>query len=108
MFRRGMNQTPQMDPIRDTWRPAGMQLLPEALLVTGEGNHQLRMINPLTGANKLSVTPDGATVVVAADDESIVVAGPKEIQRLTLERFRVVWKAKLDHRRRCDRTWRKS
>ena len=96
MFRRGMNQTPQMDPIRDTWRPAGMQLLPEALLVTGEGNHQLRMINPLTGANKLSVTPDGATVVVAADDESIVVAGPKEIQRLTLERFRVVWKAKLD------------
>lgn len=96
MFRRGMSAGQQLDSIRDTWRPGGMQLLPDSLLVAGEDNHQLRMINPLTGGNKLSVTPDGATVVVAADDESIVVAGPGEIQRLTLDRLRVVWKAKLD------------
>jgi hypothetical protein len=76
MFRRGMIAAQQLDSIRDTWRPGGMQLLPDALLVAGEDNHQLRMINPLTGGNKLSVTPDGATVVLAADDESIVVAGP--------------------------------
>ncbi len=95
MFRRGTLQTQQLDSISDTWRPADMQLLQDALLVTGNANHQLLMINPLTGGIRRRVTPDGATVVLAADDESIVVAGPKEIQRRTLDNFNVVWKTKL-------------
>jgi len=96
MFRRGMIQTPQLDSLSETWRPADMQLLPDALLVTGKANHQLLIINPLTGGNPLRVAPDGATVVLAADNESIVVAGPKVIQRLALDNLKVVWKTKLD------------
>ena len=96
MLRRGIIQTQQLDSIGETWRPADMQLLQDALLVTNNGNHQLLMINPLTGGIRRRVPKDGATVILAADDESIVVAGPKEIQRLSLENFKVVWKTKLN------------
>ncbi len=96
MFRRGMLQTQQPDSIGETWRPHDMQLLEDALLVTGDEKHQLLMINPLTGGNRRRVGPKGATVVLAADEKSIVVAGPKVIQRLSLNNFSVIWKAELN------------
>lgn len=94
--RGGMIQTQQLLPLRDAWRPDVMHLHSDSLLVTGLGDHQLLMINLLTGGVRRRVTPKTATVILAVDDESIVVAGPKEIQRLTLDRFGVVWKATLD------------
>ena len=96
VFRRGMLQTQPLDSIGDTWRPDSMQLLQDALLVAGDGNHQLLMINPLTGGIRRRVILDGATIVLSVDDESIVVAGPKEIQRLKLDKFKVVWKTELN------------
>ncbi|MBC7967134.1 MAG: hypothetical protein H7Z17_14565, partial [Fuerstia sp.] len=57
----------------------------------GADSHQLQVIHPLTGSVRRSISPDTATVILAADDESIVVAGPKKIQRLRLDSLKAVW-----------------
>lgn len=85
----------EVQPFRDTWRPEAMRLISDSLIIEGTDSHQLQMIHPLTGSVRRSISPDTATVVLAADDESIVVAGPGKIQRLRLEGLKAVWAASL-------------
>ncbi len=93
-LRNPMQQT-QVKPLRETWRPEAMLLLSDSLLMQGAGNHQLVMIDPLTGSVLRSISPESATVILAVDDEFIVVAGPRKIQRLRLDNFKVDWVATL-------------
>jgi outer membrane protein assembly factor BamB len=82
-------QTPKS--FRECWRPEAMQLTSDSLLVAGPEGHQMLMINPLTGSVRRRTTPETATVILLVDDESIVVAGPRRIQRLRRDNFEVVW-----------------
>ncbi len=86
----------QMLPaFRESWRPEGMLLMPDSLLVAGPEEHQMQMINPLTGSARRRISPDAATLILAVDEESIVVAGPEKIQRLRRDNFDVVWATRL-------------
>ena len=98
-FRNPMQQT-QVKPFRETWRPGALLLLADSLviqgaeshqLVQGAESHQLVKVDPLTGKVLLRVSPETATVILAVDDQFIVVAGPKKIQRLRLDDFKVDW-----------------
>jgi len=81
----------QVKPFRESWRPEAMQLLSDSLLMQGTESHQLVMIDPLTGIVRRRISPETATVILAVDDEFIVVAGPKKIQRLRLDNLKVDW-----------------
>ncbi|MEJ7594062.1 MAG: PQQ-binding-like beta-propeller repeat protein [Planctomycetaceae bacterium] len=81
----------QAKPFRESWRPETMLLLSDSLLIQGADSHQLVMIDPLTGSVRRRISPDTATVILAVDDEFIVVAGPKKIQRLRLDNLKVDW-----------------
>jgi len=86
----------QVKPFRETWRPEAMLLLSDSLVIQGAESHQLVMIDPLTGKVRRRISPETATVILAVDDEFIVVAGPKKIQRLRLDNFKVDWDIELD------------
>lgn len=81
----------QLKPFRETWRPEAMLLLSDSLLIQGAESHQLVMIDPLTGRLRRRISLETATVILAVDDEFIVVAGPRKIQRLRLDNFKVDW-----------------
>ena len=81
----------QARPFRETWRPESMLLLSDSLLIQGVDSHQFVMIDPLTGSVQRRISPETATVILAVDDEFVVVAGPKKIQRLRLDNLKVDW-----------------
>ncbi|HQX48647.1 MAG TPA: PQQ-binding-like beta-propeller repeat protein [Planctomycetaceae bacterium] len=88
-------QTQPFRSFRESWRPESMRLLPDSLLVTGSENHQLLLINPLTGAVRRRISQENATVIIDVDDESVVTAGPNKIQRLHLKNLNVAWTTQL-------------
>ncbi len=88
-------QTQPFRSFRECWRPESMRLLPDSLLVTGSENHQLLLINPLTGIVRRRISQENATVIIDVDDESVVTAGPNKIQRLQLKSLNVVWATQL-------------
>lgn len=94
-FRGNLFSFQALPPFRECWRPESMMLMPDSLLVTGPEGHQMQMINPLTGSARRRISPEAATLILAVDDESIVVAGPKRIQRLRRDNFDVVWATRL-------------
>ena len=77
-----MFQIRSLPPFRECWRPEAIQLMSDSLLITGPDSHQLVMIDPLTGSVRRRISPEAATVILSVDEESIIVAGPKTIQRL--------------------------
>ena len=95
MRRSAMFQIRSLPPFRECWRPEAIQLMSDSLLITGPDSHQLVMIDPLTGSVRRRISPEAATVILSVDEESIIVAGPKTIQRLRLDNFNVVWATKL-------------
>ena len=94
-LRGGLLQIQPPQPFRDCWRPEAMHLVSDSLLLTGPEGHQLLMINPRTGRVRRRISPESATVILFVDEESIVFAGPKEIQRLRRNDFDVVWATRL-------------
>ena len=84
----------QAKPFRESWRPEPM-LLSDSLIIQGAESHQLVMIDPLTGSVRRRISPDTATVILTVDEEFIVVAGPKKIQRLRLDSLKVDWNTAL-------------
>ncbi len=85
----------EAQPFRESWRPEPMQLISDSLLIQGANSHQLLMIDPLTGRVRRSLSCETATVMLAVDEEFIVVAGPRKIQRLRLDNLNVDWAIEL-------------
>ena len=93
-FRSATLQTP-VKPFRKTWRPEAMRLLADSLLIQDTESHQLGMLDPLTGSSRRRISSESATIMLAVDDEFIVVAGPRKLQRLRLDNFTVDWETSL-------------
>ncbi|MCA9012757.1 MAG: PQQ-binding-like beta-propeller repeat protein, partial [Planctomycetaceae bacterium] len=94
-LRGGQIQLQPPPEFRECWRPEGMHLKSDTLLVTGPEGHQILMLNPLTGSVRRRTSPEAANLILWVDDESIFVSSPQKIQRLQRDNFDVVWATRL-------------